>query len=158
MVNQSFLLGYALRLIVGIILALVLGVLGVIIGRMALVFFGLISWGAWFSSILGGASIGAGLGCLIAWLWLRHSTRVFSTTLLMLAILAGAAGGWGGYWYGQTIEVPCCVGRDVGAQEFTVFGATAGANLMSLCVAVTGHLVLGRRRLSISRGTSEGAG
>ena len=86
MVSQSLVFGYTVRTSIGLVLALFLGGVGVIVARMALVFFGLISWGAWFSTLLAGASVGAGVSCLIAWMWLRHSSRAFSATLLVLAV------------------------------------------------------------------------
>ena len=140
-------LGYAGRTIIGVGLALVLAVIGVVLSRMAIVFLGLISWEAFFSSFMAGVSIGAGLGSLIAWLWLRHTGRVFTVTLLLLAILGGALGGWGGYiYYGVGYEVECCARKTIVPQAFAVLGATLGANLMALCFGVTGQLVLRNRR------------
>ncbi|MFQ6026475.1 MAG: hypothetical protein ACE5Q6_03050 [Dehalococcoidia bacterium] len=140
-------LGYAGRTFIGLILALVLATLGVILGRMAIVFLGFISFEAFFSSFLAGVSIGAGVGSLIAWLWLRHTGPVFAATLLLLAILGGALGGWGGYiYYGVGYEVECCARKTIVPQVFAVLGATLGANLMALCFGVTGHLVLRNRR------------
>ena len=66
--------------------------------------------------------------------------------LFVMAILAGAIGGWGGYSFGESIEVECCGKRNVGAQELTVLGATIGANLMALCVAISGHMIPQARR------------
>ena len=130
----------------GFVLALFFGAVGVVVARMALVFFGLVSWGAWFSLFMAGASIGAGIGSLIAWLWFRNTGRAFTAIMFLLAVPAGAIGGWGGYSYGAGIDVECCAGRDVGAQELTVLGATIGANLMALGVAISGHLILRTRQ------------
>ena len=142
--------GYTGRTIIGVVLALVLATLGVVLGRAVIVFLGLASWGAFFSSFMAGVSIGAGLGSLIAWLWLRHTGRVFIATLFLLAILGGALGGWGGYiYYGVGYEVECCGRRTLVPQVFAVLGATLGANLVALCFGVAGHLFL-RNRRSIS--------
>ena len=146
MANLYPILGYTGRTMLGFVLALFFGAVGVVISRMALVFFGLISWEAWFFSFMAGASIGAGIGSLIAWLWFRNTGRAFTAIMFLLAILAGAIGGWGGYSYGAGIDVECCAGRDVGAQELTVLGAAIGANLMALCVAISGHLIPRTRR------------
>ena len=116
------------------------------IARMALVFFGLISWEAWFFLFMAGASIGAGIGSLLAWLWLGNTGRAFTAIMFLLVVLAGGIGGWGGYSYGEGIEVECCAARDVGAQELTVLGAAIGANLMALCVAISGRLIPRARR------------
>ncbi len=139
-------MGYTVRTMLGFVLALFLGAVGVVIARMALVFFGLISWEAWFSLFMAGASIGAGIGSLIAWLWLRDTGRAFTAIMFLLAVLAGAIGGWGGYSYGAGIEVECCVGRDVGAQELTILGAAILANLMALGVAISGQLISRTKR------------
>lgn len=139
--NLYAILGYTGRTMLGLLLAPFFGAVGVVIARMALVFFGLVSWEAWFFSFMAGASIGAGIGSLIAWLWFRNTNRTFTAIMFLLAILAGAIGGWSGYSYGAGIEVDCCAGRDMGAQELTVLGATIGANLMALCVAISGRLI-----------------
>ena len=130
----------------GFVLALFLGAVGVVIARMALVFFGLVSWGAWFSLFMGGAGVGAGVGSLLAWLWLGNTGRAFTGIMFLLVVLAGAIGGWGGYSYGKTIEVECCASRDVGAQELTILGAAILANLMALGVAISGRLISRTRR------------
>jgi hypothetical protein len=140
-------LGYAGRTIMGVGLALVFAAIGVALSRMAIVFLGLISWEAFFSSFMAGVSIGAGLGSLIAWLWLRHTGRGFVVTLFLLAILGGALGGWGGYiYYGVGYEIECCARKTIVPQAFAVLGATLGANLMALCFGVTAHQVLRNRR------------
>ena len=137
----NLIMGYAGRTLVGFTLALLFGAVGVVVARMALVFFGLTSWGSWFFLFMAGASVGAGIGSLVAWLWLRNTGRAFMAILFVMAILAGAIGGWGGYSFGEGIEVECCSKRDVGAQELTVLGATIGANLMALCVAISRHMI-----------------
>ena len=139
-------LGYSGRTLLGFALAILLGALGVGIGRGVMLFFGLISVEAMFFLLMAGAGIGAGVGSLMAWLWLKHSGRVFAVTLLLLGILAGAIGGWGGYSYGAGYDWGCCARPDMGSEAFTILGATAGANLMALSVVVIGHLILGSRR------------
>ena len=149
-------LGYAGRTLVGFILALFFGAVGVVVARMALVLFGLTSWESWFFSFMAGASVGAGIGSLVAWLWLRNTGRAFLAILFVMAILAGAIGGWGGYSIGEGIQVECCGRRDVGAQELTVLGATIGANLTALCVAILGHIIPQARRSGHNRGSYSG--
>ncbi len=144
--NRYPVLGYTVRTMLGFVLALFLGAVGVVIARMALVFFGLISWEAWFSLLMAGASIGAGAGSLLAWLWLGNTGRAFTAIMFLLVVLAGGIGGWGGYSYGEGIEVECCVGRDVGAQELTILGAAILANLMALGVAISGQLISRTKR------------
>lgn len=87
----------------GLLLAPFFGAVGVVIARMALVFFGLVSWEAWFFLFMAGASIGAGIGGLIAWLWFRNTSRTFTAIMFLLAILAGAIGGveWLQLWCGH---------------------------------------------------------
>ena len=144
--NDYPVLGYTVRTMLGFVLALFLGAVGVVIARMALVFFGLISWEAWFFLFMAGAGIGAGTGSLLPWLRLGNTGRSFTAIMFLLVVLAGAIGGLGGYGYGEGIEVECCGRRDVGAQELTVLGAAISASLMALAVAISGRLISRKRR------------
>jgi hypothetical protein len=85
----------------GIGLALVLGVAGIVIARLGYVFFGLTSWTVWFALFLAGAGLGAGIGSLLAWLGLNPLPRAIIVAALLLAVLAGVAGGWGAYSFGR---------------------------------------------------------
>ena len=45
-----------------------------------------------------------------------------------MLILAGIGGAWGGFQFGATREVACCVGPAIGPITYTTLGATFVAN------------------------------
>jgi hypothetical protein len=146
--NLNLILGYAGRTALGTSLAVVFATVGVILARMTVVLFSLLSWQAWFTLWIAGVSIGAGAGALIAWLWLRHAGRVFTGTLLLLAILAGVVGALSAHAIGANIELEWWAGHAMDARGYTIIGAAIGANLMALGFGGGGHLILRNRRIT----------
>ena len=128
-------IGYLGRAALGLGLALVLAVVGVVLARMGLVLFGLISWTAWFTLFVAGAGLGAGLGGWLAWLWQKGAGAGFTALLLLLALAAGIIGAWGGYYYGASQVPECCASPAMGPVAYTVLGAMVGANLVVLLIA-----------------------
>ena len=104
----QYLAGYAGRTLLGLGFALVLGGLGVMLGRMGLLLFGVTSWFGWLSMLVGGIGIGAGLGAVIAWLWVKGTGPTFSVILGIIAVAAGIVGAWYGFVYGTGVEPECC--------------------------------------------------
>ena len=135
-------IGYISRAALGIGLALVFAAVGVVLARMGLLLFGFTSWAAWLSMLIGGAGCGAGIGSLLAWLWLKSTGSVFTALLALVAIGAGIAGGWFGYSYGAGVETECCASPDIGPIAYTVLGAVIGANLAAVPYSVIGQLVI----------------
>jgi hypothetical protein len=140
-------LSFFTRIMLGIGLALVLGVAGIVIARLGDVFFGLTSWTVWFALFLSGAGLGAGIGSLLAWLGSNPLPRAVIVAALLLAVLAGVAGGWGAYSFGRAQEVECCAGAGLSPLAYTVLGATVGANLMAWFLGLVGPVFIkGRAR------------
>ncbi len=149
------LLGYVGRAVLGIGLALVLGVVGVALARMGLLLFGFTSWSAWITLLVLGAGGGAGIGSVAAWLGLKGAGAAFTTALALLAWGAGMAGGWFGFSYGAGVEPECCASPTMGPIAYTVLGAVVGSNLVAILLGVIGQTVLrGLRRSPGGAGAS----
>ena len=150
----QYLTGYAGRTLLGIGLALVLAGLGVILGRMGLLLFGVTSWFGWLAMLVGGIGMGAGLGTVTAWLWLRGTGNVFSVFLGFIAVAAGVVGGWYGFLYGTGVEPECCASPDMGPMAYAVLGAVLCSNAATMFVAISGQAAVRafrrRRRLLAS--------
>ena len=138
----QYLAGYAGRTLLGVGFALVLAGLGVMLGRMGLLLFGVTSWFGWLSMLVGGIGIGAGLGAVTAWLWLKGTGPTFSVFLGVIAVAAGIGGAWYGFVYGTGVEPECCASPDMGPLAYSVLGSILGANAATLVVGISGQATL----------------
>ena len=138
----QYVTGYAGRTVLGVGLALVLAGLGVILGRMGLLLFGVTSWFGWLAMLVGGIGVGAGLGAVTAWLWLKGTGSVFSFFLGLIAVAAGIGGGWYGFVYGTGVEPECCASPDMGPMAYAVVGAVLASNAVALVFGVLGQAAI----------------
>ena len=149
---RQYFAGYLGRTALGIGLALIAAGLGVILARMGLLLFGVTSWVGWLAMLLGGIGLGAGLGSVTAWLWLKGMGSAFSSFLALVAVSAGVGGAWLAFRYGTGVEPECCASPTMGPLSYAVIGAVILANLATLTCAVTGQTVARvlRRRNHVS--------
>ena len=138
---------FGARTVVGLLLALALGMIGVGVGWILYVFFGATSHTTLLVLFMGGAALGATAGGLLAWLRLDNNTLPILLGTAALLLLAGAAGAWGGFHFGSEQEIPCCAGPEIGPMTYTVLGAVAVSNGVALQLGVVRAL----RQVSIHR-------
>ncbi len=150
---RQHLVGYLGRTALGLGLALVAAGLGVVLARMGLLLFGITSWAGWLATLLGGIGLGAGLGSLTAWLWLKGMGKAFYSCITLAAVTAGVAGAWIAFRYGSGVEPECCASPTMGPLAYAVTGAVILANLATLLLGVTGQTTarVFRRRKQESR-------
>ena len=134
------------RTVMGLLLAAVLSVIGIGIAWGMFVFFGGVSHATLLALFMGGAGLGAGLGGFIAWIRVDRGPPAPMFVAMGLAlVLAGIGGAWGGFQFGASQEVECCVGPAVTPITYTALGATLGANAAALAMGVA-HEINDRRR------------
>lgn len=137
----EYLVGYAGRTALGIGFALVLAGVGLILGRMGLLLFGVTSWFGWLALLLGGIGVGAGLGSVAAWLWLKGMGHLFSGFLALVAVAAGCCGAWLAFRYGAGVEPECCASPDLGPIAYAILGAVLFANAATVLCGIAGQTV-----------------
>ena len=138
---SEYLVSYASRTALGIGFALVLAGVGLILGRMGLLLFGVTSWFGWLAMLLGGIGVGAGLGSLLAWLWLKGLGQVFTGFLALVALAAGIGGAWFAFRYGTGVEPECCASPGMGPIAYAILGAVICSNLAALLCGVLGQTI-----------------
>ncbi len=154
------------RALLGVLLAAVLSVIGIGIAWGMFVFWGAVSHVTLLLLFMTGAGVGAGIGSFAAWLRIDLAPRTsVLAAMAMVLILAGVGGAWGGFQFGATREVACCVGPAIGPITYTTFGATIAANGAALFMVLIHVIGLRRdwRKLragdpSTTAGASGGAG
>ena len=157
---------YLGRAVAGLLLAAMLSVIGIGVAWGMFVFWGAVSHATLLILFMSGAGVGAGIGSYAAWLRIDLAPRrsVLAAVALVL-ILAGTGGAWGGFQFGATREVACCVGPAIGPVTYTALGATFAANGAALALVLIHGIGLRRDwprfragGYSSSTGTSSGAG
>ena len=138
----QYLAGYIGRTALGIGFALVFGALGVVLGRMGVLLFGVTSWFGWLALLVGGIGVGAGLGSATAWLWLKGMGPVFTAILVPTAVFAGICGAWYAFLYGTEVKPECCASPDMGPIAYSIIGAVIASNAATLLLGVTGQLTV----------------
>ncbi len=105
--------------------------------------------------LLGGIGLGAGLGSVTAWLWLKGMGNAFSSFLALVAIAAGVGGAWLAFRYGTGVEPECCASPTMGPLAYAIIGSVILANLAVLVCGVTGQTMARslRRRSQLSPGS-----
>jgi hypothetical protein len=124
------------RTVFGVLLAVVLSMVGIGIAWGSYVFFGASSRSTLLALFTVGAGVGAGLGGFLAWLRIEGDPGPVLLATVLLALLAGIGGAWGGYEFGGRQEVPCCAKADIGPVTYTAFGAAVASNGAVLVVSV----------------------
>ena len=64
-------------------------------------------------------------------------SRPVLLTAALVVVLAGIAGAWGGFRFGSTQEVECCIGPAIEPITYMVGGTTLLTNAAALVLAVT---------------------
>jgi len=125
------------RAVLGVLLAAVLSVIGIGIAWGMFVFWGAVSHVTLLLLFMTGAGVGAGIGSFAAWLRIDLAPRTsVLMAVAMVLILAGIGGAWGGFQFGGTREVACCVGPAIGPITYTTMGATIAANGAALVMVL----------------------
>ena len=134
------------RSLLGLGMALVFSVLGIILGRMGVLLFGITSWTGWLAMLIAGAGIGAAFGSVAAWLWLKGLGTRFTISLALVAVAAGVVGSWLAYGYGSGAEGECCASPDMGPIAYAALGAVISSNVACLVCAAVGQTIVRVRR------------
>jgi len=134
------------RAVSGALLAVTLSVIGIATAWGVFVFSGAASHTIMLVMFMTGAGLGGGLGSLLAWTKIdgMPSRRMFLTAMLIV-VVAGITGAWGGFRFGATQEVECCVGPSIEPITYMVGGTTLLANTAALVWAIT-YDIKARRR------------
>lgn len=138
-----------LRTLVGLLLAMALGMTGVGVGWILFVFFGATSHTTLLMLMTGGAAVGTAASSFLAWLQMDNNTLPLLVGTAVLLLLAGVAGAWVGFRFGANQEVPCCAEPEIGPMTYTVVGAAVASNSVALLLGAVQAL----RRASIHRGS-----
>jgi len=126
------------RIISGAFFAVTLSVIGIATAWALFVFSGASSHAVLLTMFMTGAGMGGGLGSLLAWARIDGiPSRPVLLTAALVVMLAGIAGAWGGFRFGSTQEVECCVGPAIEPIAYMVGGTTLLANTAALVLAVT---------------------
>lgn len=126
------------RIISGAFFAVTLSVIGIATAWALFVFSGASSHAVLLTMFMTGAGMGGGLGSLLAWARIDGiPSRPVLLTAALVVVLAGIAGAWGGFRFGSTKEVECCIGPAIEPITYMVGGTTLLANATALVLAVT---------------------
>ncbi len=146
------------RAVLGVLLAAVLSVIGIGIAWGMFVFWGAVSHVTLLLLFMTGAGVGAGIGSFAAWLRIDLAPRTAVLMVVaMVLILAGIGGAWGGFQFGATREVACCVGPAIGPITYTTLGATIAANGAALAMVLIHGMGLRRDWQKLRVGGSRSA-
>lgn len=145
------LLSPALRTTIGVGLAIVFGVMGIVVAWGLFLFSGVQSLSVLLWTLMIGAGLGTGLGAFGAWLRLEGDTRPVLLATASLAVAAGVGGAWGGYAFGARQEVDCCAMPEISPLTYTVIGATVVANGAVMVFVLAREAVGRRRRTSVNK-------
>ncbi len=135
------------RAALGFFLALVFSIAGIVVawGLYIFIFTGVPAQSVLLAMFTVAAGIGAGMGGFFAWRRLDRETWPLLAGTLVVVLLAGIGGAWGGYGYGANREVECCAQPTVGPLTYTAGGAAVGANAVAMLGAMLRDLRLRRR-------------
>ena len=120
----------AARASLGLGLALVLGMMGLVVAWGLFIFSSSSDRDIFMIMTLAGGGIGAGIGPSIAWMKLDRHNRSALLLTLALCVAGAVIGGLLGYQYGANREIDCCAEPQTTPFLFTAFGAAIGANVI----------------------------
>ena len=126
------------------------------------VFFGAVSHSTLLTLLTVGAGVGAAMGSWSFGGWLKIDwvpPAVILLAKLMVLVLAGIVGAWGGYQFGASQEVECCVGPAITPITYTALGATAATNAAALVMGVADEIKVrgGWAKLRAAAGSTLGS-
>ena len=120
----------------GLVLALVLSMVGLVIAWGLFVFSSSGDRTAFMIMNMVGAGIGASIGVNIAWIRLDRQQRTALVLMVLICLVGGVIGALLGYQYGANREIDCCAEPRSTPFIYAAFGATIGSNVvMGLAVA-----------------------
>ena len=120
--------------------------LGVALGWGLFIFSGAVSKTTMLWLVMSGAGLGAGVGAALPWLRVDANPVPVILATVLLAVLAGFGGAWGGYQYSGDREVACCTKPDIAPFTYAAFGAVVMANGTAILCRVARDSIAGRRR------------
>jgi len=125
------------RIAFGLVLATVLGVVGIGIAWSMFVFWGASSHNTLLLLFFSGAGIGASSGTFLAWFRVDRlpSLRVMTLMWILLSTIGGT-GAWLGYQFGSNQEVECCVGPVLNPIAYMTLGTAISTNVVALLYAL----------------------
>ena len=112
------------RIISGLLLAGVSGMVSIAVAWGLFVFSSSQSAQTWSILQLVAAGIGGGLGSLVAWFNIDRNTRLLVTLMVAAAVLGGLAGSWLGHEYGAPITYPAIGSSLMANLAMLIFGLT----------------------------------
>ena len=136
------------RALLGLGLAIVLSMIGVVIAWGLFIFSSSHDRTAFIAMNVIGAGIGASIGVNIAWIKLDRQQWAALALLLLFCTAAGVAGGLLGFQYGANREFECCADPRTSPFLYVAFGATIGANVilyLATTAAAVARMVRGGR-------------
>jgi len=137
------------RVGLGILLAFVFSVVGIVIAWGIYIFSGAVAKTTLLAMLMSGAGIGAGLGGVLAWLRLEGNPLSSLIPTTLLALLAGVGGAWVGYEYGANKEFECCAKPETGPFKYAAIGATLAANGVVLFLGIAREIITRRLQAQI---------
>ena len=143
------------RIMFGLVLATVLGVVGIGIAWSMFVFWGATPHNTLLLLFFSGAGIGASSGTFLAWFRVDRlpSVPVIILWWLLLAVV-GATGALLGYQFGSRQAVECCVGPPLNPIAYMTLGTAISTNLVALVYGIVRQTKMLRLDKSHNRGTS----
>ena len=142
------------RALLGLGLAIVLSMIGVVIAWGLFIFSSSHDRTVFIVMNIIGAGIGASIGVNIAWIKLDRQQKAALALLLLFCMAGGVVGGLLGFQYGANREFECCADPRTSPFLYVAFGATIGANvimyLASAAIAVA-RMVRGGRNAVAER-------
>ena len=126
------------RTALGVLLGAVLSIVGIGIAWAMFAFSGAVSLLTLLSLFISGAGVGAGLRAFLARLRIDGVPQWPMLVVAVLALVpAGVGGARGGFQYGTSQELVCCVGPAITPITYTALGSTAATNTVALDMSVS---------------------
>ena len=133
------------RAVLGVLLAALLSMIGIVVAWGMFIFWGGVSPVTLLALFMTGAGAGAGIGSFSAWLKIDLAPRAsVLVAVALLLILVGIGGAWSGFQFGATRDVPCCTGPAIQPLTYMALGAIIVANGAALAMRMIDGM--GRRR------------
>ena len=126
------------RILLGLSLGLVLGMVGLAVAWGLYIFAGASSRTTFMIVTTAGGAIGAGIAANVAWIKLDRQHRSALALTFVLCVAGGIIGGIAGYQYGANREFDCCSEPRTNPFTYTAIGASIGANVVMYLVVAVG--------------------
>ena len=134
------------RIIAGLALAMVLSFMGILAAKVLIASTGGADWPEWLLRVVwySGGGLAAGLGSFLAWIP-TGSPRLGVLLILVLVLLAGLGGAWGGWYYKVYINEDLAPFSVQAVTSTSLFGAGLGANLVAASLGIVRQVRSGWR-------------